>query len=241
MNKILLASLVAMAVAAPAAQAHHIWLEQDGKAVKLQFGEFALNQRETTPGLLDKFGAPAAILLGAKGERALKLEKTAKGYVVAGAAPAAGESIVAEDKAYPTWETTTDGKVSQHIWAPAARLVTNFNAQQPKLTFDIVPTGKAGQFKVTYKGQPLPQIAVHAIVPSGWTKEATSDAQGLIQFDLPWRSMYVLEAEHVDKTGGERGGKAYATATYVTSLTVNQPAGVAPLPAAPVMAPSTEH
>ena len=63
-----------MLVAAPAAQAHQIWFEQDGKAVKLQFGEFALNQRETTPGLLDKFGAPSAMLLGAKGERTLKLD-----------------------------------------------------------------------------------------------------------------------------------------------------------------------
>jgi len=238
MKKLLLSLLV---LSAPIAQAHHIWLEQDGKTVRLQFGEFTLNQRETTPGLLDKFVAPTATLVGAAGERVLKLDKTARGFVVLASVPAAGESIVAEDKAYPTWETTTDGKVSQHVWAPAARLVTNFTAQQPKLTFDIVPTGKPGQFKVTYKGQPLPKIAVHAIVPSGWTKEATSDAQGLIQFDLPWRSMYVLEAEHIDKTGGERAGKAYATATYVTSLTVNQPAGVAPLPAAPVMPPSTEH
>ena len=237
MKKLLLSLLV---LSAPLAQAHHIWLEQEGKTVKLQFGEFALNQRETTPGLLDKFVTPTATLIGASGERALKLEKTAKGFVLTGA-PAAGDSIVAEDAAYPTWETTKDGKVSQHVWAPAARLVTTFAAQQPKLTFDIVPTGKAGQFKVFYKNQPLPKIVVHAIVPSGWTKEATSDAQGLIQFDLPWRSMYVLEAEHTDKAGGERSGKAYATATYVTSLTVNQPAGVAPLPAAPVMAPSAEH
>src|SRR5450830_1213751 len=101
MNKILLSSLVAMLVAAPAAQAHQIWFEQDGKAVKLQFGEFGLNQRETTPGLLDKFVAPSATLIGAKGETALKLEKTAKGYVVGGARLAAGDAIVAEDTAYP--------------------------------------------------------------------------------------------------------------------------------------------
>jgi len=237
MNKLLLTLLV---LSAPAAQAHHIWLEQDGKTVKLQFGEFALNQRETTPGLLDKFSAPTATLIGASGERALKLDKTAKGFVLSGA-PAAGEAVVAEDAAYPTWETTNDGKVSQHIWAPAARLATSFAAQAPKLTFDIVPTGKAGQFKVFYKGQPAPKIAVHAIVPSGWSKEATTDAQGAVQFDMPWKSVYVLEASHTDKTGGERAGKAYATATYVTSLTVTQPNGVAPIPAGPALAPSAAH
>jgi uncharacterized GH25 family protein len=236
--KTLLLSLLVLS--APLAQAHHVWLEQDGKTVKLQFGEFALNQRETTPGLLDKFGAPAATLVGASGERALKLDKTAGGFVLSGA-PGAGESIVAEDNAYPTWETTQDGKVSQHVWAPAARLVTSFAALPPKLALDIVPTGKAGEFKVFYKGQPLPKTAVNATVPSGWSKEATTDAQGTVQFDLPWRSIYILEAKHTDKNGGERAGKAFATASYVTSLTVAQPKGLAPLPAGPVMAPSAAH
>ena len=40
---------------------------------------------------------------------------------------------------------------------------------------------------------------------------------------------------------GERAGKAYATASYVTSLTVSQPKGLAPLPAAAVMVPGAEH
>lgn len=241
MNKRLLSCLVAMLVAAPAAQAHHIWLEQDGKAVKLQFGEFALNQRESTPGLLDKFGAPSARLVGARGERSLKLEKTANGYVVGGAAPAPGESIVAQDNAYPSWETDTDGKKLHHIWIPAARLATSFAAQPPTLALDIVPTGVAGQFKVFYKGQPLPKAKVSAVVPNGWTKEAESDATGAIKFDLPWQGKYVLETHHTDETAGERAGLRYATASYTTSLTVMQPSGLAALATGPVMAPSAEH
>ncbi|MEW7850651.1 DUF4198 domain-containing protein [Massilia aurea] len=241
MNKLLLSSLVAMLVAAPAAQAHHIWLEQDGKVVKLQFGEFALNQRETTPGLLDKFGAPSATLLGARGEQALKLEKTAKGYVVSGATPGAGESIVAEDNAYPSWESNKDGKKLNHIWVPAARLATSFAAQQPKLALDLVPTGVAGEFKVFYKGQPLPKAKVSAIVPSGWAKEAESDVSGVVKFDLPWKGTYVLETAHTDKTAGERAGLQYASASHTTSLTVVQPKGIAAVAAGPVMAPSAEH
>lgn len=240
MNKLLIASLVAMLVAAPVVQAHHIWLEQDGKTVKLQFGEFAENQRETSPGLLDKFVAPSATLIGAKGERALKLEKTAKGYVVAGA-PAAGESIVAEDNAYPGWETTKDGKTSQHIWVPAARLATGFAAQQPKLALDIVPTGNAGEFKIFYKGQPLPKTKVNAFIPSGWAKEAVSDDSGAIKFDLPWKGTYVLEAHHTDKTAGERAGVQYASASHTTSLTVVQTKGIAAVAAGPALAPSAAH
>lgn len=241
MKKLLLTSLLAIAACAPVAQAHHVWLEQDGKTVKLQFGEFGLNQRETTPGLLDKFVAPSATLLQAKGETPLKLEKTAQGFVVSGAALAAGDAIVAEDNAYPGWETTRDGKTSQHIWIPAARLATGFAAQQPKLALDIVPTGSAGQFKVFYKGQPLPKAKVAITVPSGWSKEAVADASGAVKFDLPWKGTYVLETAHTDKTGGERAGVQYASASHTSSLTVVQPKGMAPLAAGAALAPGAEH
>lgn len=241
MKKLLLSSLVALAAIAPSAQAHHVWLEQDGKTVKLQFGEFGLNQRETTPGLLDKFVEPRATLVSAKGETALKLEKTAKGYLVSGATPAAGDAIVAEDNAYPGWETTKDGKTLQHIWIPAARLATGFAAQQPKLALDIVPTGTAGQFKVFYKGQPLPKAKVAITVPSGWSKEAESDASGAVKFDLPWKGTYVLETAHTDNTGGERAGVQYASASHTSSLTVVQPKGIAALAAGPALAPGAEH
>lgn len=237
MQKLLLSLAV---LAAPAAQAHHVWLEQDGQTVKLQFGEFGLNQRETTPGLLDKFVAPTATLIGAAGERALTVTKSPKGFVLSGA-PAAGESVVAQEGSYPSWETSKDGQVSTHVWIPAARLVTSLAARQPKLALDVVPTGQAGQFKVFYKGQPLPKAAVVATVPSGWAKEAVTDEQGIVKFDLPWRGVYVLEAKHTDKAGGERDGKTYASASYVTSLTINQPKGAAAFAAAPVLAPGAEH
>jgi uncharacterized GH25 family protein len=241
MKKLLLSSLLALAAIAPAAQAHHVWLEQDGKTVKLQFGEFGLNQRETTPGLLDRFVAPRATLLNASGETELKLEKTAKGYVVGGASLAAGDAIVAEDNAYPGWETTKDGTTSQHIWIPAARLATSFAAQQPKLALDIVPTGTPGEFKVFYKGQPLPKAKVAITVPSGWSKEALADANGAVKFDLPWKGTYVLETAHTDKTGGERAGVQYASASHTSSLTVVQPKGIAALAAGPALAPGAEH
>jgi uncharacterized GH25 family protein len=241
MKNLLLASLLSLAAIAPAAQAHHVWLEQDGKTVKLQFGEFGENQRETTPGLLDKFVAPGATLISAQGEQALKLDKTARGYVVSGATPAAGDAIVVQDNAYPGWETTKDGKTSAHIWVPAARLANGFSAQQPKLALDIVPTGAAGEFKVFYQGQPLPKAKVSAVIANGWSKEAVSDENGMIRFDLPWKGMYVLEAHHTDKRGGERAGVQYASASYTTSLTVVQPKGVASMAAGPVMAPSAAH
>ncbi|MCY1448198.1 hypothetical protein D9M71_648520 [compost metagenome] len=52
----------------------------------LRFGEFAENLRETSPGLLDHFGKPAATLISAKGESPLTVTKAANGFVLSAGA-----------------------------------------------------------------------------------------------------------------------------------------------------------
>lgn len=224
-------------LAAPLVQAHHVWLEQEGKTLKLQFGELAENRRETTPGLLDKFVAPTATLIKAGDARPLALRKTPAGFVLDGA-PGAGESVVFEDKAYPMWESKRDGTTSRHVWSPAARLVSGFAAQPPVLTLDLVPTGKPQEFRVFYKRQPLARAKVGVLTASGWTRQASSDRDGLVRLALPWRGAYVLVAEHTDTTPGERVGQSYASATYVTSLSISVPEG---LPAMPPTSPDAAH
>lgn len=236
MNKPLLSTLLSLILVTPVAHAHQVWIEQQGKTATLQFGEFADNLRETSPGLLDKFVAPAATLLTKGGERTLKLDKTPQGFVLSSAA-ATGESIVVEEASYPMFENNRDGKVSRTVWTPAARYVTDFAERQPKLTFDIVPAGQPGQFKVYYKGQPAAKVKVSAVIPSGWAKEATSNEQGLIGFDLPWSGAYVIEGHYTDKTPGERDGKPFDTASFVTSLSFTLPKGISPVPAGPAAAP----
>lgn len=227
-------ALGALAAAVPAG-AHQIWIEQNGRTATLQFGEFGDNLRETTPGLLDKFVAPAARVIGKDGERPLALQKTAAGFVLSGAA-AQGESIVAEDAAYAMFDGTHEGKSTRGMWTPAARWVSSLAAQQPALRFDIVPTGRPGQFRVYYKGQPLPKAKVSAVIPNGWKREETADEAGQVQFALPWRGAYVLEAHHLDRQPGERKGERYDTASFVTSLSFTLAAGLPALPAGPALA-----
>ena len=125
---------------------------------------------------------------------------------------------------------------------PAARLITGFAAQAPRLTLDVVPSGKAGEFKVIYKGQPLPKAKVVLTVQSGWSKEAHADEQGLVQFDMPWKGTYVAEATHDERSGGERtgpnGAEKYDGVHYVTSVTYVKPDGVAAIPAGPAAKPN---
>jgi hypothetical protein len=125
---------------------------------------------------------------------------------------------------------------------PAARLITGFAAQAPRLTLDVVPSGKAGEFKVIYKGQPLPKAKVVLTVQSGWSKEAHADEQGLVQFDMPWKGTYVAEATHDERSGGERtgpnGAEKYDGVHYVTSVTYVKADGAAAIPAGPAAKPN---
>jgi uncharacterized GH25 family protein len=218
------------------ASAHQIWLEQTDKAASVYFGEFGDNLREASPGLLDKFTIKTATLVTRSGNKTLQANKTAGAFVLNGKV-APGETIIVEETNYPAWEADKNGQKTWNIYVPAARIVADHSAQTPALTLDLVPTGAAGQFKVTYQGAPLPKAKVAAVIAAGWSREAVSDAQGLVTFALPWQGTYVLEVHHNDATGGERNGQKYATASLVTTLSLQQAQGVAALPAAKAVAP----
>lgn len=236
-------ALTALALLAGSAQAHHIWVEQaPGENAFIRFGEFGDNLRETSPGLLDKFGQPEARLLGAKtGAEPVAAARQAGGFALPFHAQQ-GESIVVKDAHYPLFKGKQGDKETRGWYYPAARLITSFAALQPTLELDLVPTGNAGEFVAHFKGQPLPRAKVSWTVQSGWGKQAFSDAQGRVQFDMPWSGTYVAEISHKDATPGERQGAAgaekYDSISYVTSVTFTQPAGIAPLPAGPAAQPN---
>ena len=224
--------------AATPLQAHQIWIEQpaDGNAT-IRFGEFGDNLRETSPGLLDKFGAPTGTLISTGGEKQAEAAKTEDGLTLPFRA-APGDSIVAQDARYPlyTWKETTSW------FRPAARLITGFDAAAPKLTLDLVPAGQPGQFKLFFKGEPKPKTKVAFVTQSGWSKEGWTDEQGLVAFDMPWKGTYVAEVSVNEPAPGEReatgGPEKYDAVSYVTSVTYVKPDGLAPLPAGPVGTPS---
>lgn len=225
-----------LALTSASAQAHQVWIEQDAKSAKLYFGEFNMNLREESPGLLDKFSQPTATHFSAKDERALKVEKTAHAFVVDGRA-GSGESIIVQETGYPIFERKSgEHRGARAFWTPAARYVTSLAAQSPNLTLDIVPTGKAGEFQLSFKGQPLPKAKISITALSGWGKETRTDERGIVSFTTPWKGLYMVHASHTDATPGERNGEKYDVASYGTTLTFVQPSG---LPAVPAPAPRT--
>ena len=222
------------------AQAHHVWIEQDGNHAKLYFGEFADNLREASPGRLDNFGKPLAQKVSSKGVEAQAAVKTANGFALTSAA-AKGESLIVEDNFYPIGNRKDGDKAYRNLYVPAARLIADNTRQDAKLVLDLVPTGRQDatgmEVQAIYKGKPLAKAKVTVITASGWSQELRADDDGKLMFKMPWKGSYVLELKHADGAG-ERGGEKYDRASYVTSLTVMQADGIAPLPAPPAATPS---
>lgn len=232
---------IALLGMAASAQAHQIWIEQaDGQNAIVRFGEFGDNLREASPGLLDKFVKPAATLISAGGEKKSDATKTATGFTLPFRA-ADGDSIVAEDASYPLYTWKQQDKELQNRYYPAARLITGFAAQQPKLVLDLVPAGEEGQFKLFFKNQPRAKTKVTLVTQSGWSREAVTDEQGLVKFDMPWKGTYVAEVSLNDRSAGERAGASgtekFDAVSYATTVTYVNAKGLAPIPAGPPAAP----
>jgi hypothetical protein len=233
-------AIVALLGAATSAQAHQIWIEQaEGKAI-VRFGEYGENLREVSPGLLDKFVKVTGTLVSAKGEQKSDATKTTNGFTLPFSA-AADDALLAEDASYPLYTWKQQGKDTTNWYYPAARFITSFAAQQPKLVLDLVPTGEVGQFKLFFKDQAKAKTKVTLVTESGWSKEGHTDEQGLVKFDMPWKGVYVVEVSFNDRTAGERtgtnGAEKYDGVSYATTVTFLNPNGLTAIPAGPPATP----
>lgn len=241
MMKMTLTAIAFVGLVAPAA-AHEIWIEQpEGQNAIIRFGEFGENLREASPGLLDKFGKPAGVLVTDGVEKKAEATKTSTGFALPFRAKN-GASIVAEDAAYPLYTWKQQGRETTNWYHPAARLITGFAEQKPVLTLDLVPAGETGKFKLFLKGHAKPKIKVTLVTQSGWAKEATTDDNGVVTFELPWKGQYVAEVSVNDQSAGERStGSAveqYDAVNYVTTVTFVSGEGLEPVPASPATAPA---
>ncbi|GKS90521.1 DUF4198 domain-containing protein [Acidovorax sp. SUPP2522] len=224
---------VLSALAATAVQAHQVWIEASGAQARVQFGEYADGLLEKSPGALDKFkGVPVLEQQQPRGGEARRIEGQRTATAFTYALPAPADTLFAEAP-YPLIDRTKAGQPPL-LWRPAARWVASL-AQPVAATapLDVVPTGKAGELRVVFNGKPLPKAQVTLVSPSGWAREAATNAEGTVHFELPWKGQYVAEVKHSDKQPGEHAGEKYGEASYLTTLTFVQAAGMEspPLPA----------
>lgn len=225
----------ALLAAAPAA-GHQIWLEQSDGNAAIYYGELQNNLREASPGELDDV-QPTARLLTPTGERPLTAKKSATGFTLSGRT-GTGESLVAENQRLPVYNRKVGDKVIKTAPTLAARHVTDFAVREPVLALDIVPMGRPGLFRLTFKGKPLAKARVDVVPESGWMRLLRTDEQGMLDTNLPWPGLYYVKAIHHDPAPGERGGVPYEAASYTTTLSFVVKDGIAPPPLPPLTPPA---
>ena len=229
------ATVTALLFAAPAT-GHQIWLEQGDGNATVYYGELQNNLREASPGELDDV-QPTARLLTPAGERSLVAKKSATGFALSGRA-GTGEGLVAEDQRLPIYDRKVGDKVVKTAPTLAARHVTDFAVRDPVLALDIVPMGRPGLFRLTFKGKPLGKARIDVVPESGWMRLLRTDEQGMLDTNLPWPGLYYVKAIHHDPAPGERAGAPYEAGSYTTTLSFVLKDGIVPPPLPPLTPPA---
>lgn len=217
-----------VAMVAPA-QAHYLWLEQGKPRAHLYFGEYEELLRERSPGRLDEMPAPEISSVDRAGKTAaLGASREAGGFSFA--MPPKGSGVVASETGYAVkdWTQAGIGVVKPMFYARLiGELPAGTQAAQPAdaMPLDILPAGKAGEFRVMFRGAPLPAADVRIIASNTWTREATTDSDGVVRFAFPWRGQYILHVIHLERTSGTFGGTAYAAVRHRATATLTVPTG----------------
>lgn len=210
------------------AQAHYLWLEQGSGGSHLYFGEYEEMLRETSPGRLDEMPGPEIRAIHRDGQ-ATAIAATREHGGFAFGRPSRDTAVVASESGYAVkdWTRAGIGIVKPMFYA---RLIgaTAAQAGEP-MTLDIVPaaTGEAGAFRVLFRGAPLAGVDVRIIAPNAWTREASTDKDGVARFAFPWRGQYILHIVHLERTPGTFQGTPYEAVRHRATATLYVPNGAA--------------
>ena len=133
-----------IALLAVKASAHTVWIEPMNGRLVARFAEPA-GSFEKSPGHLDSLSGPSAFTVVTNVALAVEAPKSTNHFVLVNAAQtnvAGVESIF----------TVRAGRKPHFYarWQPA-----DAGAGTPLLTFDLVPTGRPGEARIYFRGQPL--------------------------------------------------------------------------------------
>lgn len=195
------------------ARAHSVWIEpSDNGQLVIRFAEPGDNL-EKSPGYLDSLTAPNAFILVTNAPARIEAPKKSDHFLLVGASPT--NTACAE-----TAFTVRGGRKPYFYarWQPA-----DAGAATPLLTLDLVPTGKAGEARAYFRGQPLGGIKATLRAPDEKEQELTADAEGFLHFTPTEPGQYLLTiAHHRETLAGFHGGIAYKQTSHNCSLVWQQ-------------------
>jgi len=202
--RFLLTALLLVSLSLPA-QAHHVWAEWTPGAAeaKAYFGEWEDDLRENRDFLAKYATEPQAVGANAPPKPAVLSD----GFFTFPVAPGGDARLTAG--------YVTEKGAASFFHARAGR-----NDTRALLALELVPVTAGGNsFQLLLNGQPVAKTKVTVIGPPRWTKELTTDVNGVINATTPWPGQYVLEAiVPEDGKSGRWNGQDYTRLRHVTTL-----------------------
>lgn len=176
-----------LAVLAPAAQAHEVWIERDGTGpARIYLGEPAEPLPAGGDPEFDHLKAPKLV----PASTATMARKA--GYLEV--AVPAGDVRAHDDSVFQPWGEEGK-KEAVAYYARAGR--ADARAVMP---FEIAPVRAGGDsFVVVRDGKPVADAAVTVISPDKWTKSIKTDAKGAVTVPMLGKGRYLLTASQKDE------------------------------------------
>ena len=168
---------------------------------------------EKSPGRLDSMTLPVAATLERDKASEISVTRQSDHFALHGAT--SGQVLCAEST-HPVMAPDGKGRRPTFYarWQPTLMI-----AGTPALTLDLVPTGKAGEVRVYFRGQPLGGVKATLISEQADT-ELTADADGFLRFEAKTPGQYLLTlGRHSEPLVGFHAGKAYTITSHNAALT----------------------
>ena len=206
------------AFAASQATAHSVWIEPttNGQLV-IRFAE-PDGRLEKSPGHLDSLSSPVAFTVLTNTPVAVEASKSTNHFLLVAASPS--NAACAETSFIVMSAPGKPGRKPNFYarWSPSLAV-----AATPALNLDLVPTGKPGEVRIYFRGQPLGGVKATLRTPDEVEKELTADAEGFVRFESKQSGQHHLSiGRHRETLAGFHGGKAYDLTSHNTALTWRQ-------------------
>jgi hypothetical protein len=195
------------------AHAHSVWIEPKDSKLVVRFAEPG-EKYETSPGFLDNLSAPNAFIAGTKAPTAVASPKQADCFALENTSLT---NVVCMESTF----TVRGGR--KPIFYARWQAV-GVEAGTPLLNLDLVPTGKPGEVRAYFRGQPLGGIAATLRTPDEKEQDLTTDADGYLHFKTDLSGQYLLTIPHYrEPLAGFYGGTSYKETSHNAALTWQKP------------------